>query len=156
MLTSIALVIISSLLLKNLIHKKFENVFYLTVLFMFSILFLGLPISKAFNKNEDYQSIYSLHQIEENNNINTYSLGDITPELLWDYNGIIPNIFNNEVLTIPNENTFGLLISPNNFEYLSKFSSKDFNLTLIETYNLNIGSKNKDRLIGKFYLVSKK
>jgi len=27
---------------------------------------------------------------------------------------------------------------------------------LIETYNLNVGSKKKERLIRKFYLVSKK
>ena len=34
--------------------------------------------------------------------------------------------------------------------------SENYHLKLTETYNLNVGSKNKERLIRQFYLVSKK
>ena len=34
--------------------------------------------------------------------------------------------------------------------------SQAYNMELVETYNLNVGSKKKERLIRQFYLVSKK
>ena len=34
--------------------------------------------------------------------------------------------------------------------------SINYNLKFVKTYNLNVGSKEKDRLIRQFYLISKK
>ena len=123
---------------------------------MVSVLVFGMPISKAFNKNSHYNSIFSLHQLEEINNIKTYSIKETTPEMLWNYNGKIPNIYKNDLLKIPNEVTFGLLIMAEDVESISKLLSENYNLNFIETYNLNVGSREKERLIREFYLVSKK
>jgi len=87
-----------------------------------------MPISKAFNKNSHYNSIFSLHQLEEINNIKTYSIKETTPEMLWDYNGKIPNIYKNDLLEIPNEVTFGLLIMAEDVESISKLLSENYNL----------------------------
>lgn len=155
-LTSIASLIIGVLILKFLVTKKFKIVFYLTVLFMVSIFLFGLPISKSINKNEDFKAINTLHSIENQHNINTYSIGAITPELLWDYNGFLKDIYKNEQLNIPSEANFGILIMNEDVKKITTQLSENYILKLTETYNLNVGSKNKERLIRQFYLVSKK
>lgn len=156
LLTSVATVIIGLFIFKKLTNKKFQPVFYLTILFMVSVFTFGLPISKSFNKNKAFKSINSLHSIEEKNNITTYSMGEITPELLWDYNGILQNIYKNAVLNIPTENNFGLLIMNKDVETMTSQLKQDYDYKLIEIYNLNVGSVKKERLIREFYIVSKK
>ena len=107
-LTSIVSLAIGVLILNYLVKKKFKNVFYLTVLFMVALFLFGLPISKVLNKNETFNPIKTLHTIENQTNINTYAIGEITPELLWDYNGILKDIYKNEILKIPSEENFDI------------------------------------------------
>lgn len=154
--TSIVLVINGLFIFKKLIQKKIKQVFYLTILFMVSLLVFGMPISKYFNKNKDYNSMKSLHKIEDENNISTYTIGAVTPEMLWDYNGKLKNIFKNEALIMPKEKEFGLLLTVENNSKILKELNKNHHLTFVKTYDLNVGSKQKDRLIRQFYLVSKK
>lgn len=154
-LTSIASLAIGALILNYLIKKNLKNVFYLTVLFMVSLFLFGLPISKAL-KNDSFKAINTLHNIEKQHNIKTYSIDEITPELLWDYNGILKDIYKNGVLKVPSEKGFGILIMNDDVEKIKTQLSKNYDLKLTETYNLNVGSKNKERLIRQFYLVSKK
>ncbi|MDD3722596.1 MAG: glycosyltransferase family 39 protein [Lutibacter sp.] len=155
-LTSMATLLIGILLIRNLYLKKFQSVFYLTILFMVSLAAFGLPLSKSLNKNIAFKSINSLHQFEKTNNITTYSIGETAPELLWDYNGILTDIYKNGLLKTPPEPNFGLLLMNDDKEIIKSQLNKDYNFELIDTYNLNVGSKNKDRLIREFYLVSKK
>ena len=154
--TALASLSIGFILFKHLIKKQFKNVFYLTILFMVSLFLFGLPISKTLNKNENFNAINTLHLIENKENIKTYSIGEITPELLWDYNGILKDIYKNETLIIPSETNFGILVMNADVEKITTQLSKNYTLNLTETYNLNVGSKNKERLIRQFYLVSKK
>lgn len=155
-LTSMATILIGILLFRNLYFKKFQNVFYLTIFFMVSLAAFGLPLSKNLNKNIAFKSINSLHQFEKTNGITTYSIGEPAPELLWDYHGILKDIYKNGLLKIPAETNFGLLLMSDDKEMLKTQLDQDYNFKLIETYNLNVGSKNKERLIREFYLVSKK
>lgn len=155
-LTSVALVYIGISIFINLYQKKFLNIFYLSILFIVSIFVFGLPISKNLNKNKEYKSISSLHLFESNTHITTYSVGEVTPELLWDYNGILKNIYANDELKVPLENQFGLLVMNEDLKIIIPLLNKNYNTKLIETYNLNVGSKKKERLIRQFYLVSKK
>ena len=143
-------------IIKYLRNKNIKVVFYLVVLFMISVLGLGLPISQSLNKNLAYKSINSLHLIEDTNSIKTYSIGEITPELLWNYNGILKDIYKNELLVIPSETSFGPLIMNEDVPKITAQLSANYNLELKETYNLNEGSKIKERLIRQFYIVSKK
>jgi 4-amino-4-deoxy-L-arabinose transferase-like glycosyltransferase len=153
---SIVSIGIAGFIIKNLYQKNIQNVFYLTILFMVSVLAIGLPISKNLNENDDFKSLSSIHSIEKKNNITTYSIGEISPELLWDYNGILKDIYKNESLKLPSENNFGLLIMNDDVEKITSLLSEHYTYNLIEIYNLNVGSKKKERLIRQLYLVSKK
>lgn len=155
-LTSISTLTIGVLILLFLIKKDFKKIFYLTVTFMMLLFLFGLPISNSFNKNEKFNSINKLHEIEFKNTISTYSIGSVTPELIWAYNGIIKDIYKSNILKVPSENNFGLLVMHENDEEIKSKLNNDYNLNLTETYNLNTGSKSKERLIRKFYIVSKK
>lgn len=155
-LTSISVFLIGLLIIKKLFQKKIKSVFYLTILFMVTIFTFGLPISKSLTKNKAFNSIHKLHKLERSYNIKTYVIGEITPELLWDYNGILKNVYKNEELKIPNENQFGLLLMNKDIKLILAQLENDYNTKLIETYNLNVGSKRKERLIRQFYLISKK
>lgn len=156
LLTSLATLLIGILLIRNLYVKKFSNVFYSTILFVVSLGAFGLPLSKSLNNNTEFRSINTLHQFEKSNKITSYSIGEMAPELLWDYNGILKDIYKNETLKIPAEPNFGLLLMNEDAEIIAAQLRQDYNFKLIETYNLNVGSKNKERLIREFYLVSKK
>lgn len=156
LLTSLSMLLIGILLIRNLYVKKFSNVFYLTILFVVSLGAFGLPLSKSLNDNAEFKSINALHQFEKNNKITSYSIGEMAPELLWDYNGILKDIYKNETLKIPAEPNFGLLLMNEDAEIITAELRQDYNFKLIETYNLNVGAKKKERLIREFYLVSKK
>ncbi|WP_457610299.1 ArnT family glycosyltransferase [Lutibacter sp.] len=155
-LTSLSTFLIGLLIIKNLFQKKIKPVFYLTILFMVVIFTFGLPISKSLTKNKAFNSINKLHLLEKSYDIKTYSIGEITPELLWDYNGILKNIYPNKDLKIPNDNQFGLLLMNKDIKLILSQLKNGYNAKLIETYNLNVGTKKKDRLIRAFYLISKK
>ncbi|AMC09851.1 glycosyltransferase [Lutibacter profundi] len=155
-LTSISIFLIGLLIIKKLFQQKIKSVFYLTILFMVTIFTFGLPISKSLTKNKAFNSIHKLHKLERSYNIKAYVIGEITPELLWDYNGILKNVYKNEKLKIPNENQFGLLLMNKDIKLILAQLENDYNTKLIETYNLNVGSKSKERLIRQFYLISKK
>ena len=155
-LTSITSIITGVLIVKNLYLKKIKSVFYTTLLFVVVLLLFGLPISKNFNKNGSYNSISKLQNFEQQQNITTYSIGDVTPEMLWKHNHKIKNIYKNELLNLPEDLNFGLLIMNNSVEKIKLELKQDYNLKLIEVYDLNVGSRKKERLIRQFYLVSKK
>ncbi|WP_298288438.1 glycosyltransferase family 39 protein [uncultured Lutibacter sp.] len=149
-------IILSFLILKNLFQKNIQKVFYTTVFFMVTLFLFGLPISKHFTKNQAYNSINKLHIIELKNEIKSYSIGELTPELLWYYNGKIKNIYKNDVLDMPAENNFGILLMNKDVEFIKLKLANEYTFKLLDTYNLNFGLKNKERLIRQFYLVSKK
>ena len=154
--TSIALLTIGIFMFRSLILKNIKVTFYLSVFFMVSIFVFGLPISKVFNKNDAFTKINSLHQYEKEQAITTYAIGDITPEMIWDYNGKIKNIYQNNSINLPSEERFGLLLTNEGFEKINTELNPNYNLKFIKTYNLNVGAKQKNRLVRQFYLVSKK
>lgn len=156
LLTSLATLLIGILLIRNLYVKKFSNVFYLTILFVVSLGAFGLPLSKSLNNNIEFRSINTLHQFENSEQIVSYTVGEMAPELLWDYNGILKDIYKNKSLEIPSEPNFGLLVIKDDVEFIKSQLNQDYNFKLVETYNLNVGAKKKERLIREFYLVSKK
>lgn len=154
--TSVVTLIIGLLIFKYLFQKKMKHVFYFSIFFIMSILTFGLPLSKSINKNKAYKSINTLHQFEVKNNISTYSIGEIAPEFLWQYNGYLKNIYKNEELTVPSDSNFGILVMAEDIETVKSKLSNNYTLTLIETFNINFGTKSKERLIRHLYLVSKK
>jgi 4-amino-4-deoxy-L-arabinose transferase-like glycosyltransferase len=156
LLTSIALVLIGCFILRNLYKKNMNNVFYLTIAFMVATLSLGLPMSKSLNKNIDFTSINTIHELEKEHGIKTYSIGNLAPEIIWIYKGVIKNIYKNDEIDIPETKQFGLLMLNDEVGMVNHLLKKNYTLKLLKTYNFNVGSKKKERLIRQFYLVSKK
>ena len=155
MLSAIS-IMIGVLILKNLSQKKMDHVFYLAVFFMISILTFGLPLSKNIGLQSNFKPLYGLHDIEESKNIKTYAIGDITPELLWDYHGKLKNIYKNEQLELPLEDAFGILLLNEGIDSILKELETNYSVKFIETFDLNVGFKKKERLIRQLYLVYKK
>jgi len=155
-LVSIALFLIGFYILKKVYSKKIKSVFYGIVLFIVSVFLFGLPLSKTINKNTSYYSITSLKEVEKTHKITSYAIGEIAPEFIWQYNGKIKNIYKNNLLKIPEESSFGLLILNSQIESYSNLLNGEFILEKKATYNINTGSKSKERLIRQFYLVTKK
>ncbi|MDV7188167.1 glycosyltransferase family 39 protein [Lutibacter sp. TH_r2] len=154
--TSTSLIIIGVIIIKNLRSKEMQNVFFATVLFMFFAFSFGFPISKSIENKDNYNSIHNLKQIQAKNNIEVYSIHEVTPELIWQYNGQIKNIYKNESLVLPSENKFGILVLNDDVPLLKKLVGENYTLNYVETYNLNVGKKIRERLIRQCYIVSKK
>ena len=155
-LVSIALFLIGFYILKKVYSKKIKSAFYGVVLFIVSVFLFGLPLSKTINKNTSYYSITSLKEVEKTHEITSYAIGEIAPEFIWQYNGKIKNIYKNNLLKIPEESSFGLLLLNSQIESYSNLLNGEFNLEKKAIFNINTGSRSKERLIRQFYLVTKK
>ena len=153
-LTSIALLTIGIYLFKNLFHKKFERVFYATILMMCSILLFGFPLSKTLYDNSNFNNISMLRNTNSTKNIPLYSYYGISPELIWELGEPVTMVTDTEEL--PKKNPFGLLITGD----IPTELYQNFSLQTIDTFDINYinASKKgyKKRLTSKFYLAIKK
>ena len=152
LLTSVSLVVIGIVIFKNLRSKNIQNVVFTTVLFMVFTLSFGLPIAKSLENKEDFKNIFTTQE----NDSKIYSIGETAPEFVWKYNGKIKNVYKNNNLILPSEKEFGMLILNEDIELFKQLFSKNYNLKFVETFNINVGNKTRDRLVRQFYLVSKK
>ncbi len=140
----------------NLKNKNIKPIFYGNILLIVSILVFIPPMTSVLNKNQRSNSIQTLHTFEKDHNFTTYTIKEISPEIVWEYNGILKNIYKNSTLIYPTEQQFGLLVKQSDSLLVKHFFEQAYEYQLLETYNLNKGSKTKKRLIQQLYLVSKK
>ena len=156
LITSLILVSIGILIFFYLHRKNIKRVVYLAIALFASILVFGLPLSNSLKNNTNFNNINSLPKLEIDKNFKTYSVGTITPELLWEYGNIIENIKKETKLKLPVDDSFGLLIATNDVDAILKELSNEYKTELLEIYDLNVGKKSKERLISHLYLLSKK
>ena len=155
-ITSISGIGIGILLFKYGVKQDFKNAFYSQVLLLFSIFCFGLPISKALNNNSDFTSIQELHNINTKRSINSYSVHELTPEMLWVYDGKIRNIYKNNELTLPDETQFGLLLLKSDFDEISKELALTHGMEFVKTFDHNPTQKKRERLVRDLYIITKK
>lgn len=155
-LSSIALFGIGVLIIYSLWKKELKNVFYGIVGFMTFILLFGLPLSKALYNNPTFHQISHLKEtVELDRGIKSYTFSGLTPELLWYYGEKIEPIYINEEFALPNEEQFGLLIEERNVKLLKNLANTH-TTELIGEFDLNYFKKKRERLIRKYYLITKK
>ena len=165
-LTSISSIGLGIYLFWKLKQKKAIQLFYATVIFIPLLLLFGTPIFKAL-QNDTPNKISAIKTLEKELSIKTYTIREITvlsiedknynsPEFLWYYQGCLKNIYKNETLKLPKEESFGILITPPDIPKILNLLEPNYHIKLIESYNLNTGKKQKNRLIRTFYLISKK
>ncbi|MGO3181794.1 MAG: ArnT family glycosyltransferase [Aequorivita sp.] len=158
-LLSAALFIIAVFIYRNLFRRNIATVFYLTIVFIIAIIWLGLPLSNAITNNSEYKSYSELNIFGKKEDIKIYEFSDMTPELIWDYGEKMAILKVGDEVTIPEENRFGVMVSENNHENFEKTFSK-FDKEFIVRYDMNPkgteSRTHKDRLYRDLFIVTKK
>jgi len=158
-IASTVLVTIAILILVQLKKKNIKNVFSLTILFFMSILITVLPISKAI-RSSNYNPISNLKEEASKQNLKVYSLGYVSPEMIWQFGDKLPEIKTEDTtFQYPLENEFGLLTNEINSKD-EDFLKNNYDIQFISVYNLNKAElnskKHKERLINKYYILRRK
>lgn len=158
-LLSIALFTIGIFMFRNLFRRKIASVFYLTIAFIVTVIWFGLPLSKAITINPDYKPFSELHAFEEKENLKIYEFSGMTPELIWDYGEKMEMLNKDGEFTIPKENRFGVLVSEDNLEQFAEVYS-EFTKEHVSRYDMNPkgpdSRTHKTRLYRELFIVSKK
>lgn len=149
--TSIIVLIIGSYIIKYLYQQQLKYVFYLTLAFFISLSSFGIPLAKAL-QSEEYIPISKLRQELLESEIKVFRIGELAPEIIWEYGGIIPE------LQEPNSETIGI-ISTLSAEEIEQKIEANYILKSKKFYNLNFSDPNtksyKDRLTANFFLFER-
>lgn len=153
-IASLVLLAVGIIIFKNLKTKNIKKVFYLVILFMMSLGFLAVPMTKV-QTQANYKPISEL----QNNSLPLYHIDYVAPEVIYNYGDKIPSLKTDEGYAVPNEDQFRLLtnkVKPDTIETLSKLYKIEF----IETYDLNFSDKDtrgyKNRLVNQLYKLTRK
>ena len=155
LMTSLCLITIGFLMIYYLRKNRIKPVFYLTIWFIISVIFFGLPIAKKIEVNPSYNSVTAVDKYRENNSMNVYEFKSFTPEIIWEYGSPIKVLWNGNGFDTPSEDEFLLLNTPDEFEAMrTEFS--DYKIEKIEEIDMNpVGNTHKERLYRDLYLISK-
>lgn len=158
-LLSLALFTTGLFMIKYLIRRSILTVFYLTIVFIASIICFGMPLAKTLTINPEYKGLSKLKDWQENNQVEVYEYSAFTPELIWDYGSPIKVLKNEDVINFPEEDEFGVLVAEEKVSEL--FNAFDhYTIEKITEYDMNPKGKDdrshKTRLHRNFYLVTKK
>ena len=155
---SISLVTIGVLIFRFMFKKDIEKVFYLNIAFIVAIMIFGLPLVNAIIVNPEYKPMSDLKQWKKNNALSVYEFADMTPELIWDYGSKMVVLFEDNQVTLPSENKFGVTVSEDNLDFFKR-SFKDYKVEEQTKYDMNIKGRDsrthKNRLYRYFFLVTK-
>ena len=158
-LLSLSLFSIGFLILRFLRRKNIEKVFYLTILFIISIIFFGMPMAKTLTINPEYNSLQNLNSWQAETNNEVYEFNGFCPEMIWAYGKPIKVLTKNKVTIFPEENHFGVLVSEDQEkQFFNKF--KEYSIEKIIRYDMNSNPpksrSHRPRLWRDLYLVSVK
>ncbi len=155
-LLSTSLFSIGFLIIKFLKRKNIEKVFYLTIAFIISIIFFGMPIAKTLSVNPEYNSLANLNTWQEKTNNSVYEFTGFCPEMIWAYGKPIKVITKNGKTEFPTESNYGVLVSEDQ-EQNFKNTFKDYTIEKVIRYDMNPnapGSRShRPRLWRDLYLV---
>jgi len=154
-LSSIFLFIIGILMFRFLILKKIRPVFYLSVLFLISIVWFGLPMADKINVNKDYKSIVNIDKHLEKYDAKVYEFNTFTPEIIWEYGKPITVLTEEEKVKKPNPDKFLILTEAYLSDSLQQVFS-NYKTTKIDSVDMNpVSTKHKRRLYRELYLLEK-
>ena len=154
-LTSVFLFTIGVCIFYFLRKKNIENVFYLVISFILTILVFGFPLAKTFNTNQNFNNINTLKT-----NLKLYSLGEPAPEMIWHLGYSAPEIKHGETITFPEESEFGILVNKDREDELKRIFETEYSIKLIKEYDINYTANPeerayKNRLTSNYYLIKK-
>lgn len=154
LVSSLILVIIGIKIIANLKRKEITKVFYSCILFLVTITLLLTPFSNI-QSQADYNSINSFED-----NIELYSLGYVSPEMIWQYGDKLPQIKpNDRTYNFPDVSKFGILVQELN-DTDKTYLEMLYNLEHQETFDLNKKASEekgyRKRLVSQYYILTKK
>ncbi|MBC9796598.1 ArnT family glycosyltransferase [Sinomicrobium weinanense] len=161
-LASIFLFGIGVLMFRHLAKKNIQHVFLLTIAFIMSIILFGFPLENTFsNDNTAFNNIDRLAAQAARENINIYSFGEQAPEMIWEYKKIAPRLDAKSPVRVPEENSFGVLVTLSEETEFKRIFATDFNIRLKETFDINYTAGKeernyRERLVSRYYILNKK
>jgi hypothetical protein len=157
-LLSIVLFCLGGLMIRSLVQKKIETVFYLTIAFIIAVISFGLPLADVFKDNPAYSGLAEIREWQQKERVEVYEYTYFTPEFIWDYGEPIEVLTQNNILKIPSENRFAILVSEQNIQDFSE-AFKDFKVEKIRRYDMNMRSEahsaHRNRLYRDLFLITK-
>lgn len=158
-LVSISLFIVAVYMVRFLLKKQIDKVFYLTIVFIMAVLSFGYPLANSFLGNPDYNPPSLLAKEAEKDNLKIYMYGSLSPEVIWDFGRKIPIVDDISNVPVAYQSNFTVLTSIDGQEKL-KAAFKGHTVTNKGILDLNKVNNSKggykDRLRAEVYLVSKK
>ncbi|WP_373057603.1 ArnT family glycosyltransferase [Zunongwangia sp. H14] len=152
-LSAISLFVLGLAILNGLRKRKIENVFYLSIGFIISLIWFGLPMAKYINTNKDYKSIVNVKPLLKEKNLKLYEFRSFTPEIIWEYGEPIPVLHEED--PPPVEPSFYLL-AQEGMEGMLQDEFKDYHLKKVESFDMNpVSTTHKSRLYRNLYLLEK-
>ncbi len=157
-LLSLVLFGVGILIFRYLFRRNIQTVFYLTIIFIASIICFGMPLAKSLTINPEYNSMSNLTTWQEESNLNVYEYSGFTPELIWAYGKPIKALTKNKEITFPSETQFGVLVTKEQQIHFEN-NFKGYSIEKIIRYDMNPKGKesksHRTRLWRDLYLVSK-
>lgn len=158
-LLSISLFGIGMLMFRNLFRKRIQPVFYLTILFIIAVISFGMPLAKTLTVNPEYKGLSKLNDWQSETELKVYEFGGFSPELIWDYGKPIQRLKKDDVVTVPSETAFGLLVAEAD-ETKFRAHFKEYTIEKVTRYDMNPQAPghrtHRPRLWRDLYLVTKK
>jgi hypothetical protein len=140
---------------RNLKLKKIKPVFYLSICFLISVVWFGLPMAKKINVNPDYNSIVNIGQYLKEYDAPVFEFQAFAPEIIWEYGKPIPVLAPNDKLKKPSLDKF-LLLSDARYADSLQNSFNKYKIKKIDSIDMNpVGTKHKKRLYRDLYLLTK-
>ncbi len=159
LLLSLALACLGFLIVKGLRAKNSKMVFYLTIVFIASIMCFGMPLAQALTVNPAYKPISQLHKWQERTQLKIYQLSGFSPEMVWDYGEPIPVLQQAGQMKIPPDQAFGVLVSEKNIPLFNK-TFQEYSVEKVDHFDMSpkgLGNSSyKARLRRDLYLVKKR
>lgn len=156
-LSSVALFSIGLGMLYGMIKKRFPVMFYLSIAFICAVMSLGFPLVNSLLENPDYQPVSQLQKSAERNDLPVVYYGTITPEMVWDYGEVVPEIKTPK--DFPEADLFGVLVSQKDMEEFRKKLPETIDIKGEQRYDINAvnpeKSGYKSRLIRQFLLLKR-
>lgn len=158
-LLAVSLLIIGILLWRSLFKKQVERMLQLSVVLIMTVCCFGIPLSSTFNKNPEYKDLSDLKFWEMENGLPVYEYDFFTPELVWNYQGLLPVIKNEGSFNWPEEGEFAVLVAEDHLEDFIADFEDEYYYTPAGFYDMNFPPKGrgyKTRLARMLFKVSRK
>ncbi|GGW97113.1 ArnT family glycosyltransferase [Salegentibacter mishustinae] len=154
-LSSIFLFFIGILMFRFLMLKKIKPVFYLSIFFLISVVWFGLPMADKINVNKDYNSIVNIDKHLQKYDTKVYEFKTFTPEIIWEYGKPIPVLTQKNKEKATSSNRFLILTGAYLSDSLKQIFS-NYKTTKIDSVDMNpVSTKHKRRLYRELYLLEK-